>query len=84
MQNFKNQILCSLFWGYFMVELPTAPLDRLMRKSGCERVSVDAVKAMIEVISSCVAHFTGSCNYGKYAGRKTVTVDYVKLAAKTV
>ncbi|MCS4541142.1 MAG: histone family protein [Euryarchaeota archaeon] len=68
-----------------MAELPAAPLDRLMRKAGCERVSADAVKTLIEVLEGCTTAIAREAsNMAKHAGRKTVTGEDVKLAAKAV
>jgi histone H3/H4 len=66
-----------------MNELPIAPIDRLIRKSGAERVSEDASEAMAGIISEFVNDLSSQAyKLAKHAGRKTITAVDVQLAAK--
>jgi histone H3/H4 len=66
-----------------MHELPLAPIDRLIRKSGAERVSEDASEAMAAIIADFVEDLsTQAYKLAKHAGRKTITAEDIQLAAK--
>lgn len=66
-----------------MNDLPLAPIDRLIRKSGADRVSEDASVAMSEIISDFVEDLsTHAFKLAKHAGRKTITAEDIQLAAK--
>jgi histone H3/H4 len=63
--------------------LPLAPIDRLIRNSGAERVSEDASQAMAKIIADFVEDISGQAlKLAKHAGRKTITSDDILLAAK--
>jgi len=66
-----------------MNDLPIAPIDRLIRKSGAERVSEDASEAMSKVIVEFVQDLSAQAyKLAKHAGRKTITAEDIQLAAK--
>ena len=66
-----------------MNDLPLAPIDRLIRKSGAERVSEDASKAMSKVIIEFAEDLSSQAyRLAKHAGRKTITAEDIQLAAK--
>ena len=64
-----------------MAELPHAPIERLIRKAGAERVSEDAAKALAAVLEELAAGISNKAvKLAKHAGRKTITAEDIKLA----
>ena len=67
-----------------MAELPRAAVERLIRNAGAPRVSASACDALIEVLEEVAAEVAGQAiQLSKHAGRKTVTDEDIRLAAKT-
>lgn len=65
-----------------MAELPLAPIKRIMKQSGAERVADDGVEAMRDVIEEQVIQLAKEANrFANHAGRKTVKKEDV-MAAK--
>ena len=65
-----------------MSDLPLAPIKRLMKKSGAERVGDDAVEAMRDVLEERTRELTDEADkFAQHAGRKTVKKEDV-LAAR--
>jgi len=63
--------------------LPLAAMEKLMKKSGAERVSEDAKEAMkdaLEEYGDVVSK--RAMKYALHAGRKTIKARDIKLAAK--
>ncbi|KUO40594.1 MAG: histone [Hadesarchaea archaeon DG-33-1] len=66
-----------------MVEIPLATVDRLMRRAGAKRVSVDAARAMAEVVEErALVIATEAVKLAEHAGRRTVRDVDVRLASK--
>lgn len=64
-----------------MAELPIAAVERLLRKSGAERVSPQAAAALRDVLEDAAARIASkAAKLAKHAGRKTVTEEDIKLA----
>jgi len=66
-----------------MSELPIAPVTRLIRNAGAERVSEDASQELIRVLEEEAEKNAGKAvNLAKHAKRKTVTREDIDGATK--
>ena len=68
-----------------MSEIPKAPIARIIKESGAERVSEDAKEELalyLEEVARDVAKEAN--NVAKIAKRKTVKADDIKLAIKNL
>lgn len=64
------------------MELPRAPLERIMRNAGAERVSGDAVEALRAEVEDVAKELANEAvQASKHADRKTIKRDDVHLAS---
>lgn len=65
------------------MSLPRAPLERIMRKAGAERVSGDAVEALRDDVEELADEMAiEAVKAAHHAGRKTVKESDIKLASE--
>ncbi len=68
-----------------MAEIPLAPIERIMRKTGMskgvDRVSERAVEELRDMVESVAVELSNNAAvFAKHAGRKTINHEDVKLA----
>ena len=75
--------LIIIYWVKKLVELPRAPVYRVMKKAGAERVSDKAVDKVIEYIEEVIKDITLKAKKAaEKAGRKTVTAEDIEFVVE--
>ena len=68
-----------------MAILPIAPVDRLVREAGADRVSEGAREALAKILEDHGMKIAKEAiKFAEHAGRKTVKVEDIDLAASRV
>jgi len=66
-------------------ELSVAPMHRICKKAGADRVSEAAAKALAEELSEIgIKIAKEAIDYAMHAGRKTVKAEDIEIAARKV
>jgi histone H3/H4 len=66
-----------------MAELPIAPIKRILKEAGAQRVSDDAAAQLAKVLEEYGEQISEDANrLAKHAGRKTVKAEDIELAVR--
>ena len=65
------------------IEIATAPMHRLCKKAGADRVSEAAAKELSEALQNIgIKIAKNALDFAMHAGRKTIKAEDIEIAAK--
>ena len=66
-----------------MTELPKAPVTRIVKECGAERISKEAETLMVDAVEDYIKRFGKACtDSASHAGRKTIQPEDVEFVLK--